>query len=106
MKTLITNIKELIQVRQISLAKLQGKEMQELPTLKNAWLLIEDDFIGDYGTMEALPSMKADRTIDATGKMLLPSWVDSHTHLVYAGNREQEFVDRIHGLTYEEIAQK
>lgn len=106
MKTLITNIKELIQVRDHSISKLQGAEMKELPSIKNAWLLIENEFISDFGSMDSLPTLEVDSKIDATGKMILPSWVDSHTHLVYAGNREQEFVDRINGLTYEEIANK
>ena len=106
MKTLITNIKELIQVREYSISKLQGAEMKELPSIKNAWLLIENEFISDFGSMDSLPTLEVDSKIDATGKMILPSWVDSHTHLVYAGNREQEFVDRINGLTYEEIANK
>ncbi len=106
MKTLITNIKELIQVREYSISKLQGAEMKELPSIKNAWLLIENEFIADFGSMDSLPTLEFDSKIDATGKMILPSWVDSHTHLVYAGNREQEFVDRINGLTYEEIANK
>lgn len=106
MKTLITNIKELLQVRHTSIDKLQGEEMKELPSIKNAWILLHNDLIEDFGSMESLPSVEADSTIDATGKIMLPSWVDSHTHLVYAGNREQEFVDRIHGLTYEEIANK
>ena len=106
MKTLITNIKELIQVREYSISKLQGAEMKELPSIKNAWLLIENEFIADFGSMDSLPTLEVDSKIDATGKMILPSWVDSHTHLVYAGNREQEFVDRINGLTYEEIAKK
>jgi len=106
MKTLITNIKELIQVREYSISKLQGAEMKELPSIKNAWLLIENEFIADFGSMDSLPTLEVDSKIDATGKMILPSWIDSHTHLVYAGNREQEFVDRINGLTYEEIANK
>lgn len=106
MKTLITNIKELIQVREHTISKLQGAEMKELPSIKNAWLLIENEFIADFGSMDSLPTLEVDSKIDATGKIILPSWVDSHTHLVYAGNREQEFVDRINGLTYEEIANK
>lgn len=81
--------------------------MKELPVLTNAWLLVEDGKIQNFGKMADLPStISADQTIDATGKILLPAWIDSHTHLVYAGNREQEFVDRIKGLTYEEIANK
>ena len=103
MTTLFINIKELIQVREANIKKVSGKKMSILPTLKNAFLLIKDDRILDFGTMNNL-SAKADKTIDCTGKMILPTWCDSHTHIVYAGNREQEFVDRINGLTYEEIA--
>ena len=80
--------------------------MSELPTLKNAWLLIEDGRILNFGGMEASPEGTFDQVIDCSGKMVLPSWCDSHTHIVYAGNREQEFVDRINGLSYQEIAEK
>jgi imidazolonepropionase len=80
--------------------------MAILPTLKNAFLLIKDNLIEDFGSMENLPEIKADKVIDATGRIILPSWCDSHTHIVYAGNREQEFVDRINGFTYEEIANR
>jgi imidazolonepropionase len=106
MKVLIINIKELIQVRDIGILKVSGKEMKELPTIKNAYLLIEDDLIADYGEMKNCPSIKVDSTIDSKGKMVLPTWCDSHTHIVYAGNREQEFVDRINGISYEEIANR
>src|SRR5699024_1401982 len=81
-------------------------EMKELPSIQNAWLLVKDGKIADYGEMKTCPTDRYDQEIDATGKMLLPTWVDSHSHLVYAGNREQEFVDRINGLTYEEIANR
>jgi imidazolonepropionase len=106
MKLLLTNIKELLQVRQIAPAMVSGREMKELPTIKNAWLLIEDDLIHSFGKMEDLTTPSVDKTIDCSGKIVLPSWCDSHTHLVYAGNREQEFVDRINGLSYQEIAEK
>lgn len=106
MTTLIINIKELLQVRETSLSKVSGTEMGILPTIKNAFLVIENNLIVDFGVMNNLPTIKADKTIDATGKMVLPTWCDSHTHIVYAGNREQEFVDRINGLTYEEIANR
>lgn len=106
MKVLFKNIKQLLQVREPSVKLLKGKEMQELPLIENAWLLVEDGKIAEFGKMEELPSFDNVEEIDASGKMLLPGWVDSHTHLVYAGNREQEFVDRIKGLTYEEIANK
>ncbi|MCF6133478.1 imidazolonepropionase [Flavobacterium wongokense] len=106
MQTLIINIKELLQVREISIDKVSGKEMGILPSVKNAFLLLENDLIADFGPMEKCPKINAETTIDASGKIVLPSWCDSHTHIVYAGNREQEFVDRINGLTYEEIANR
>ena len=106
MKILIINIKELIQVRKNGILKVSGAEMNELPTIKNSYLLIENNIISDYGEMKNCPTISVDSTIDATGKMVLPTWCDSHTHIVYAGNREQEFVDRINGMTYEEIANR
>nr|WP_315164448.1 imidazolonepropionase [uncultured Flavobacterium sp.] len=106
MTTLIINIKELIQVRESSVCKVSGAEMGILPSIKNAYLVIKNNLIADFGAMENLTKINADKTIDATGKMVLPTWCDSHTHIVYAGNREQEFVDRINGLTYEEIANR
>ncbi len=106
MTTLIINIKELLQVRETSVSKVSGAEMGSLPSIKNAYLVIENNLIVDFGAMENLPKINSDKTIDATGKIVLPTWCDSHTHLVYAGNREQEFVDRINGLTYEEIANR
>lgn len=106
MTTLIINIKELLQIRDISIDKVSGNDMKLLPTIKNAFVLIEDDVIIDFGEMQDLPITQTDKQIDATGKMVLPSWCDSHTHIVYAGNREQEFVDRINGLSYEEIANR
>ena len=104
MKILLINIKELIQVRDNAPNKVCGVEMKELPTLKNAWLLLERDIIKDFGTMDSLTNPEVDKTIDCTGKTVLPTWCDSHTHIVYAGNREGEFVDRINGLSYTEIA--
>ena len=106
MRTLITNIKELIQVRETPIPKVSGAEMALLPKIENAYLLIEDNLIADFGKMENLPEISVDKTIDATGKVVLPTWCDSHTHIVYAGNRVQEFVDRINGLSYEEIANR
>jgi imidazolonepropionase len=107
MTTLIINIKELLQVRDASVLKVSGAEMAVLPTIKNAYLVIEDNLIADFGSMEDLPEdLNPEKCIDADGKIVLPSWCDSHTHIVYAGNREQEFVDRINGLSYEEIANR
>lgn len=104
MTKLFISIKELIQVREVSVKKVSGKEMKILPTLKNAFLLIENDLIKDFGSMQNVPTFSVDETIDCEGKMILPTWCDSHTHIVFAGNREQEFVDRINGLSYEQIA--
>lgn len=104
MKLLIKNIKEILQVREEAISKVAGQDMKILPKLDNAYLLIENDLIADYGTMDLCPTNDTvDQIIDATDKTILPTWVDSHTHLVYAGNRELEFVDRINGLSYEEI---
>ncbi len=106
MKTLFKNIKELIQIRTEHLSFVAGLEMKTLPTIKNAFLLVENGLISDFGNMDDSPTFSVDEIVDATGKMILPCWCDSHTHIVYAGNRESEFVDRINGLTYEEIANR
>ncbi len=106
MRTLIKNIKELIQIRPQNIKLVRGEEMKNLPTLKNAYLVIEHEQILNFGSMNDLKDQQFDKEIDAAGKLVLPSWCDSHTHIVYAGNREDEFVDRINGLTYEEIASK
>ena len=104
MITLFKNIKELIQVRSTPISFVAGKEMKILPTIKNAFLLVENGFISDFGEMKDCPNNDFLEVIDVTGRMILPSWCDSHTHIVYAGNREGEFVDRINGLSYDEIA--
>jgi imidazolonepropionase len=104
MQTLIINIKELLQVRHTSIAKVSGKEMAILPKIDDAFLLIEDNLIADFGSMAHCPTLISANIINAVGKTILPAWCDSHTHIVYAGNREKEFVDRINGLSYEEIA--
>jgi len=106
MTKLFTNIKELIQVREPNILKVSGDEMRILPTIKDAYLFIKEDIIIDFGKMDELPNLESDEIIDCTGKLIFPSWCDSHTHIVFAGNREQEFVDRINGLTYQEIAEK
>jgi imidazolonepropionase len=106
MITLIINIKELLQVRETSINKVSGSEMAILPSIKNAYLLLENNKISDFGSMDNCPKINSDKTIDASGKVVSPTWCDSHTHIVYAGNREQEFVDRINGLSYEEIANR
>jgi len=106
MTTLFINIKELIQVRELSVDKVYGKDMGILPIIKNAFMLIEDDTIINFGSMDNLDVKKADKVVDLSGRLVLPTWCDSHTHLVYADSREEEFVDRINGLSYHEIAEK
>ena len=106
MTTLFINIKELIQVRELSEDKVYGKDMGVLPIIKNAFMLIKGHTIIDFGSMDNLDIRKADKVVDLTGKLVLPTWCDSHTHLVYADSREDEFVDRIKGLSYHKIAEK
>ena len=100
---LIRNIKSLSGVRDANVRLVSGAEMKILPAIENAFVLIENGLIKAFGRNEGAPE-RADEVIDATGKFVLPTWCDSHTHLVYAGSRENEFVDKIKGLTYEEIA--
>ncbi|HLP20791.1 MAG TPA: imidazolonepropionase [Chitinophagales bacterium] len=100
---LITNIKSLVGIRSTDQKLVRGADMKTLPSIENAFVLIEDGLIKDFGPMVNAPE-QADEVIDATGKLVLPAWCDSHTHIVYAGSREVEFVDKINGLTYEEIA--
>ena len=107
MKVLIKNIRTLYQIEDIPKTWVAGDDMASLPALENAYLAIEDGIIVDFGSMDDWPGISDWRdlqVIDASGKFVLPAWCDSHTHLVFAGTREGEFVDRIHGLTYEEIA--
>lgn len=106
MTTLFTHIKSLLQTREKSENPLIGDQLKELPQIENAWLLIENDRIKDYGQMADNNLPSADKIMNVKDRYIMPSWVDSHTHIVYAGNREQEFVDRIKGLSYEEIANR
>lgn len=105
MSILIKNIKGLVQTRESSLRMIKGAEMKFLPSIENAFLLIENGLIKSYGPMAESPA-RADEVIDASGKYVLPCWCDPHSHIVYAGSRESEFVDKINGLSYEEIAQR
>ena len=99
------NIKQLLQVETNFLKeKISGEAMKTLPNIENAYLCIKDDEIIDFGEMANFKPNSNYELIDCTDKIILPTWYDSHTHIVYAGNREQEFVDRINGLCYEEIA--
>ena len=106
MRTLIKNIKELVQVERQPRLRVCGKDMAQMKTIKNAYLIIEDDKFAAFGPMSELKEQNADTVIDATGHMVLPSFCDSHTHIVYANSREHEFVDKIRGLSYEEIAKR
>jgi imidazolonepropionase len=110
MKILIKNIKELIAVDTENKLKVSGDRMKELQTIENAYLITDGEWIASFGLMEQLDKDPQNKdittTIDATGKMLFPSFVDSHTHLVYAGSREVEYRDKIMGLSYEEIAKR
>ena len=100
---LIKNIKQLVQVRENGTSSVKGSAMAELPTIDNAWVLVKHGIIEDFGSMDSCPK-DPKAVIDATGKHVLPAWCDSHTHLVFADTREEEFVGRIKGLTYEQIA--
>ena len=107
MRLLISNIKQLHQVETgAPRLRVAGKDMAVMPYIDNAWLLVENGLIHSFGEMTSLPETNADETIDATGKMVLPAWCDSHTHLVFAAPRDGEFVDRIKGLSYEEVARR
>lgn len=110
MKILIKNIKELVGIDGDNKLLLKGSEMKELSTIKNAYLITDNEWIASYGLMENLAedshNNAIENTIDANGKMVFPSFVDSHTHLVYAGSREIEYGDKIRGLSYEEIAKR
>jgi len=100
------NIKELVQVRTEPISFVAGEEMKNLPTIKDAFLLVEDGIIKAFGSMIDCPNITDAEIIDVGGRIIMPSYCDSHTHLVYAGNREGEFVDKINGLSYEEIANR
>ncbi|WP_435577900.1 imidazolonepropionase [Gilvibacter sp.] len=102
---LIKNIKALVQVRDQGVRYLSGAQMQELPQLENAWLTIENRKISGFGTMDSCPTEGITEVKDVKGSYVLPTWCDSHTHLVYAGNREKEFDMRLKGASYQEIAE-
>lgn len=109
MRTLFTHIKQLVQTRHTidQTQAVPGKEMAILPQIENAWLLIENNIILDYGKMDQIPeNIHADKTENLLDRIVLPMWCDSHTHLVFSHSRELEFIDRIHGLSYEEIAKR
>ncbi|MBK6826461.1 MAG: imidazolonepropionase [Chitinophagaceae bacterium] len=103
--TLFTNIRQLVNIREED-QLLRGKALAYLPVLKNAYLMVEDGIIAAYGLMDEMPESLTvvEEIVDASGQMILPCWCDSHTHLVFAASREEEFVDKIKGLSYAEIA--
>ena len=101
---LIVNIKGLVQVRESTPRFLAGADMAQLPVIENAFLKIEGEKITGFGRMSELPEISSRQTLDAAGGFVFPSFVDSHTHLVYAASREEEFAMKIRGATYEEIA--
>ena len=106
MTTLFTNIRQLAGCREEG-PLLRGADLARLPCIENAFLIIENGRIASYGRMEELhyPATNFSEHVDATGMIVFPSWCDSHTHLVFAGSREEEFVDKIKGLSYAAIAQ-
>ena len=104
MAKLIINIKELIQIRDRNISFLSAKEMDTLPSINNAYLLIENGKISDFGKMSEISKIDNVETIDAKNKIVLPCWCDSHTHSVYTGNRSDEYLQRIKGVSYQEIA--
>ena len=104
MSKLIINIKELIQIRDKNISFLSAKEMDTLPSINNAYLLIENGKISEFGKMSEISKIDNVETIDAKNKIVLPCWCDSHTHSVYTGNRSDEYLQRIKGVSYQEIA--
>ena len=106
MRLLVKNIGTIVGIETVGCMRLCGEEMDRLETCDDAWLLCDGGRIAAFGFMETLGDMAVDKVVDAEGGMLFPSFCDSHTHLVYAGSREQEFLDKIHGLSYEEIARR
>ena len=106
MSLLVKNIGCIVGTDESGRTRAAGEEMNNIGMLENAWLLTDNERICDYGTMDALPHEEGHEVIDAKGGWLFPSFCDSHTHIVYAGSREQEFLDKINGLSYEEIAKR
>lgn len=106
MSLLVKNIGTIVGIDESGRTRVSGKAMGEITMLENAWLLTDGTRIKNYGTMDSVPAEKGCEVIDARNGWLFPSFCDSHTHIVYAGSREQEFLDKINGLSYEEIAKR
>lgn len=106
MRTLIKNIKQIVQLERQPRLRVCGHAMAQLETLNDAYLIVEGDRIAAFGTMTTLPEQTFDKEYDATGRLLFPTFCDSHTHLVYAGSREIEYIDKIRGLSYDQIAKR
>lgn len=107
MRLLIKNIGQIVGIDNLNRRRIAGSDMDHTETLANAWIATNDERIDSFGVMDRIPDQSAfDEVIDARGGVLMPSFCDSHTHIVYAGSREQEFLDKIHGLSYEEIARR
>ena len=104
MKTLLINIHQLLQIREPEVSFVAGWEMRDLPLIQNAWLLIDKDQIADFGPMETAPLNATKNIIDCADRVVMPTYCDSHTHIVYAGERVYEFVQRLEGKSYQEIA--
>lgn len=106
MRLLVKNIARIVGIESTGRLRCCGADMNKPGTLDDAWLLAEDGRFAAFGRMDSLGDIAADEVVDAAGGMLFPSFCDSHTHLVYAGSREREFLDKINGLSYEEIARR
>lgn len=108
MRLLIENIKILAGITDSGKLRFNGNEMADLSQIENAWLLVDQGHFVDYGRMDEMPAngFQVDKVIDASGRVVMPSWCDPHTHIVYAGSRDGEFVDKIRGLSYAEIARR
>ena len=106
MSLLVKNIGTLVGIDESHREWVEGKAMSEIETIENGWLLTDGCRIADYGTMDSMPSIEGCEVLDAEGGWLFPSFCDSHTHLVWAGSRDQEFLDKLNGLSYEEIAKR
>ena len=105
MSKLITNIKQLTQIRDKDISFISAKKMDELPSISDAYLLIENGVINDFGKMSEIPNFGNIETINAKDKIVLPAWCDSHSHSVHTGNRSDEYMQRIKGASYQQIAE-